>query len=245
MSEIIFTTSWDDGHILDKKLAGLMKKYGIKGTFYIPRTYLSEKLKLSDVDVTELTKDFEIGAHTVSHRDLAGLSSEDVLSEIRDSKKWLGDLLNGEIRSFCYPRGRFNGNIKNLVIESGFKLARTVEDFKLDFEDPFEMGTTLHVYPHPGRKKDILQLRFGGDIRDKFLRARKFGIPLMNNLSWSMLAKAAFDIFLKRGGIFHLWGHSWEIEKYNMWSDLENFFIYVKKHSIGIEFKTNAELLQK
>jgi hypothetical protein len=32
---IYVTTSWDDGHKLDMKLAVLLKKYGIKGTFYI------------------------------------------------------------------------------------------------------------------------------------------------------------------------------------------------------------------
>ena len=35
MKKTIVTTSWDDGHKLDLKLAALLKKYNIKGTFYI------------------------------------------------------------------------------------------------------------------------------------------------------------------------------------------------------------------
>ena len=34
----IITTSWDDGHPLDFKLAELLNKYNLKGTFYIPRS---------------------------------------------------------------------------------------------------------------------------------------------------------------------------------------------------------------
>ena len=38
MSRLIVTTSWDDGSIQDLKLGELLMKYGIKGTFYIPRS---------------------------------------------------------------------------------------------------------------------------------------------------------------------------------------------------------------
>jgi hypothetical protein len=33
--EIIVTISWDDGQKLDLKFTNLLKKYGLKGTFYI------------------------------------------------------------------------------------------------------------------------------------------------------------------------------------------------------------------
>ena len=38
MSKLIVTTSWDDGSRLDLKLAELLEKYGISGTFYVPKT---------------------------------------------------------------------------------------------------------------------------------------------------------------------------------------------------------------
>jgi len=31
------------------------------------------------------------------------------------------------------------------------------------------------------------------------------------------------------GGVFHIWGHSWEIEKYKMWDELELFFKFFGK----------------
>lgn len=35
MDRAIITTSWDDGHLLDLKLAGLLQKYDIPATFYV------------------------------------------------------------------------------------------------------------------------------------------------------------------------------------------------------------------
>src|SRR5438477_127046 len=37
MIEPLLTTSWDDGHVLDFKVADLLSKYDLTGTFYIPR----------------------------------------------------------------------------------------------------------------------------------------------------------------------------------------------------------------
>jgi len=37
MKKVIVTTSWDDGHLLDLRLAQLLQDAGLKGTFYISR----------------------------------------------------------------------------------------------------------------------------------------------------------------------------------------------------------------
>lgn len=42
--------------------------------------------------------------------------------------------------------------------------------------------------------------------------------------------------------VFHLWGHSWEIEKYGMWEELEKFLEYVSSYS-DVKFVTNKELV--
>src|SRR5207237_6708341 len=66
---IYVTTSWDDGHKLDVRLAALLKKYGIKGTFYIcpqDQEFKDEDL-LSPQDILSISQDFEIGGHTITH----------------------------------------------------------------------------------------------------------------------------------------------------------------------------------
>ncbi|MCX6750242.1 MAG: polysaccharide deacetylase family protein, partial [Candidatus Pacearchaeota archaeon] len=108
--QIIVTTSWDDGHKLDLRLAKLLKKYNIKGTFYISprnREFKKEDL-LTDKEIIELSKDFEIGAHTMTHPRLTKVSEEEAFKEILESKRYLEKLTGKEIKSFCYPGGDYN-----------------------------------------------------------------------------------------------------------------------------------------
>src|SRR3989344_6003683 len=97
------TTSWDDGDILDTKLAELLSRYGMKGTFYITKQYREKRL--SEDEILAISKNHEIGAHTLTHPDLRKLSKEEKMREIKGSKEWLEDMLGKEVVSFCYPSG--------------------------------------------------------------------------------------------------------------------------------------------
>ena len=55
-------TSWDDGDYLDMRLAVLLKAYNIPATFY-----LHDRCNLSDNDIRQLSNEFTIGGHTVTH----------------------------------------------------------------------------------------------------------------------------------------------------------------------------------
>jgi peptidoglycan/xylan/chitin deacetylase (PgdA/CDA1 family) len=110
MKKVLVTTSWDDGHILDMRLASILKKYGISGTFYVSpkdREFMPEQL-LTDEQIKELSKEFEIGAHTMTHPHLTDLSDEHALQEIAGSKEYLERLLGKPVTSFCYPAGYYN-----------------------------------------------------------------------------------------------------------------------------------------
>src|SRR4030042_4400072 len=101
--EIIVTTSWDDGHKLDLKLALLLKKYGIRGTFYIsPKNREFRKADLlSDEEIIKLGRDFEIGAHTMTHPRLTRIGEKEAFAEIMVSKKHLEKSLGEEAGWFC------------------------------------------------------------------------------------------------------------------------------------------------
>lgn len=201
MKKTIVTTSWDDGNELDLKLAELLKKYNLKGTFYVSPG--NKHYSLSEEQIRELGNVQEVGGHTLSHPHLIALSPVEAEKEIIDSKKYLEDVLNKEIKSFSYPYGEFDKNIKAFVRRAGFLGARTVKDNIFEEgNDPFEVDTTLHVYP----------LSF-------WQRLRYF--------NWVRLAQKRFNLALKIGGMFHLWGHSWEIEKYDMWPQLEEVFKHI------------------
>jgi hypothetical protein len=56
------------------------------------------------------------------------------------------------------------------------------------------------------------------------------------------LGKRFFDQILKRGGIWHLYGHSWEIEQLDIWADLREILDYVAHHK-DVSYVTNGQLL--
>lgn len=60
---------------------------------------------------------FEIGAHSVSHRALPGLSRRAVESELRDSRRVLEEALGAPVCHFAYPRGAMDARCRSLARE--------------------------------------------------------------------------------------------------------------------------------
>ena len=233
------TTSWDDGDVLDERLAAMLEKYGLKGTFYIPRDYWGERL--SDDAIRALSEKFEIGAHTLTHADLTKLSLDEAEKEIRGSKQWLEEVTGKPVGMFCYPRVRYTREVRDLVEKAGFRDARTTEQFSLAKGAPFEMATTIHVYPLPFRPGVGLRRLFG-PIRERYSGYRSLGVPLYDLRSFESAAKRSFDTALTRGDIFHLWGHSWEVEKYKLWESLEHVLEYIAGRP-DCTYMTNDEIV--
>lgn len=193
-----FITSWDDGRMQDLRLAPLLKAYDIPAIFYIPNN-----ADLSNSQIVALSKDFEVGGHTVNHPAyIRDLPEELVREEVAPNRKWLRELTGQEVTSFCYPRGRYNDMVKRIVAEAGFTEGRTTKVLYVErnIEDRFETNTSIHV--HPSRTE------YEGE-------------------NWLELAKQLYNQASEVNGYFHLWGHSWEVDKYGMWGELEEFFQFV------------------
>jgi len=213
------TTSWDDGHPLDQRIADLLDRHGLTGTFYVPRH--SQRPRLPDADLREMAVRHEVGAHTLNHAVLAGLDEATAREEIAGSRHWLEDTLGRPVTTFCYPRGAYDDQARRLVAEAGFSLARTVEAFRFTVgSDPFIVPTTLHLYPYPLRPSSSLRARFQ-PVRRALAHRRSSGLPLAALFSWERLALATLDRAAAIGGVWHLWGHSWEIDHYGLWDALD------------------------
>jgi glycosyltransferase involved in cell wall biosynthesis len=231
---IAVTTSWDDGHKLDTRLAKLLKNYGIKGTFYIcpqDREFKHADL-LSPQGILSISEDFEIGGHTITHPHLTKITGSQADDEIAQSKTYLEGLLQKEVTAFCYPYGDYNEEVKGLVKKHGYKLARTTKRYAFDVsQDVFALPTTFHTYAHYSDLHKILY--FAG-----------FSLKNVEKYwDWEKLAMALFDRTCLTGGVFHLWGHSWEIEKYNGWQKLENVLSYIAGKD-NVVHQTNTESLK-
>jgi peptidoglycan/xylan/chitin deacetylase (PgdA/CDA1 family) len=104
--------------------------------FNIPFDYMDwEQLKeLVDLGM-------EIGAHTITHRNLTELSQAEQEEEIIGSKEILENKLGIEVSSFCYPRGKFDNHIINIVKKAGYKYAcTTIPGYISQNDNPFAIN---------------------------------------------------------------------------------------------------------
>ena len=230
MSKLIVTTSWDDGTITDLKLAELLEKYGIKGTFYISK-FINNPLPLQGEDIATIDRKFEIGAHSLNHLDLTKVSSAQAKREIEDSKTYLEDLLGHSIPMFCYPYGRYNEVIKKMVKDSGFIAARTCDPGGLNLpEGPYQWHITLFA----SNASLLMALRI-------WWRFRLWKVSGL--LDWESRAKLLFNLALEKGGVYHIYGHSAEFERNNAWDKLERVLAYISNRE-RVKYMTNGEIFE-
>jgi ubiquinone/menaquinone biosynthesis C-methylase UbiE len=235
MKKVLITTSWDDGSIYDLKLAALLLKYKIPATFYIP-VINPEREVLKKSEIKNLSQKFEIGGHSYNHTDLTQLNIKKSEEEITKGKKFLEDTIGKEVTSFCYPKGLINEDLKQEVGFSGFSYARTISTFATSIGDILKSSPTIHASNH-----NFSSYLYRGACLKKLywylLRKGKI------NSGWEVLAKESLDYCLERGGIFHLWGHSWEIEKRGDWNKLEKVFDYINNKTLLSMRVNNRELV--
>jgi peptidoglycan/xylan/chitin deacetylase (PgdA/CDA1 family) len=234
------TTSWDDGDRADIKLAMLLRDKEISGSFYIPILPFGSRPALIHQDLRALfSEGFEIGAHGVSHVPLWGLKADELSKEVGGCKPVLEDILGEKVRMFCYPRGRFDQNAIRAVKRAGYLGARTVRMLSIGMDfPPFEVPTTVQTFPHSRSSyfRNIARARQLDSLQTCIAHAGDLG-------NWLDLAKRLFDSVVAEGGIWHLYGHSWEIDQLGLWEDLEEVLDYVSRRP-GVHYVTNGELLE-
>lgn len=195
--------SVDDGCQLDLKIAKLCKKYGIEAIFYIPVDYIGLAYQkgyepLSPQAYSYIADNFEIGSHGLTHSYLTRIPLEEAREEIFESKKMIENVTGKKVTKFCYPRGYFNSDIKTMVEEAGYESARTVTIGHLNSgDDPYEEKTTVHI---------------GCPVR-----------PEYEGTTWLDYARDMMNR-ADKDSIYHAWGHSHEIQRYNEWKNIEVFF---------------------
>lgn len=235
----VVTTSWDDGDPSDIKIAELLGSRGLAGTFYVPITGYQGRKTLASADLRLLSSQgFEIGAHSLSHRSLTTLKGEELVRDVSTCKGMLEQIIDREVPMFCYPRGRYDRNIIKQVRLANYKGARTTRmlSLKPDFS-AFEMPTTVQAYPHP-RMAYVRNLGRARNIPGLV----NYLSGLQHFRSWVELGKEFFDQVLEYGGIWHLYGHSWEIEQLALWGELREMLDHVANR-MDVAYLTNGQLL--
>jgi peptidoglycan/xylan/chitin deacetylase (PgdA/CDA1 family) len=109
----------------------------------------------------------EIGDHTWSHPLLPRCSRDELEQEIFTSKAILEERLGTEVRSFAYPHGGCNDQVREIVRQAGYQNAVISTNWEsLDWTDDFTIPRLSHGGPLPRFQTTIsgfynLAARFG------------------------------------------------------------------------------------
>ena len=69
----------------------------------------------------------EFGSHTLSHVNLSTITDEQLINELKKSKKEVENITKKECEAFAYPYGKFDEKIVSFVKEVGYKNATVVK----------------------------------------------------------------------------------------------------------------------
>jgi peptidoglycan/xylan/chitin deacetylase (PgdA/CDA1 family) len=234
----LVTTSWDDGHPLDLRLAELLSRYGMPGTFYVPRDVRWSRM--TESEIRRLSSRFELGGHTLHHVLLDRVADDKARNQLAGSRHWIEDVTGKACRIFCFPGGKFRPRQLSLARESGYQAVRTTELLSMHLPRRVNglavVPTTVQVFPHS-------PLAYGRNAIRRCSVWRLVGTgALLYGRDWLKLAHSLFDETLSHGGVFHLWGHSWEIEQEHQWERLEALLAIMASHRQKFTSVTNLEL---
>lgn len=118
-----------------------LKKRNMKAVSYIITADIGKDEYMNEQDIKAISDyGIEIGSHTISHPDLAKSTEAKATKEITESKKTLEDITGKQIISFCYPSGKYNADVENIVKDAGFTHAVTTNGGITSFGDPFALN---------------------------------------------------------------------------------------------------------
>ena len=238
MRKAIVTTSWDDGHPLELRVADLLARYGMKGTFYVPLLYKTRPVMDKAQIAATMDRGMEIGSHTLTHAALPNLTRQKLAHELQASRKKLEDMLGTPVSALCYPKGRFDRRVCAAAAEAGYGIGRTTVGYRTATGfDPFRMPVSCQM-SRTKRQCSVRHALAGGNIRGLCHWGFRFGFEA----DPVELAKMMFDHVLGNGGVFHLWGHGWEVDESGLWGALEEAVRYVSGRK-EVAYLTNTEVV--
>jgi peptidoglycan/xylan/chitin deacetylase (PgdA/CDA1 family) len=146
----VVAITFDDGHGDNHSYAlPILAKHGVRATFFITAGFVErdpavlhrfqqllgcgtdDVVPLDWAQIRELrASGMDIGSHTYSHPNLAGLSSVEAEDELRTSKALISDRLDDAVDLFAYPFGKpkvhFTSSTTDVVRATGYRVAVAV-----------------------------------------------------------------------------------------------------------------------
>ncbi|AEE17642.1 polysaccharide deacetylase family protein [Treponema brennaborense] len=227
--------SWDDGAPDDLKLVRLCEKYSIPSMLFIPNENQEGRAVLSADTIKAVRSELTaIGAHTQHHTYLTEIPLSDVRTEVVNNKKYLEDILGDSVNDFSFPGGKYNQGIFE-AIKDEFKTYRTA-DTMCSCLNKEVIRPTFHFYPR-GKKSLLLN-----SLRHKDALFPAVLEKISNCDDYFELLRLLIDVCAesKKEFFIHIWGHSWELEQFGLWQELEKMLSWISEHYMPFVYKYPA-----
>lgn len=195
------TFSYDDATAQDLRLLGILKRYGMTGTFNInsgrvyhtlPGKKVSKNRVLSPEEIRTVYQGFEVAIHGYSHPFLQQIPKDMIPFEIAGDRHELEKIVGYPVRGMAYPFGAYSDSLIEQLRQLGIVYARVCHSTE-DFNLPKEFLAWQPTCHHNCKRLD--------ELADKFIN--------MNNING-----------LK---VFYVWGHTYEFDTDNNWDVIEKF----------------------
>lgn len=128
--EKALTFSYDDGQVYDRRMIGIMNKYGVRGTFHLNSGEIGTPGYITAEEIRELYRGMEVAGHTKTHPYLMQRPPSLAAQEIWEDRKMLESFSGEIVRGFSYPFGETGGQIPDTLRSQGIEYARTVRSTK-------------------------------------------------------------------------------------------------------------------
>lgn len=119
--------TFDDGYA-DNLLNAIpiLEKYRLKATVFVISSSVGQEDYLTWEQIKKLQQhNTEIGSHTSNHVALAGLSNQERLKEVTESKAALEEKLGTPIHFLAYPYGSYDAEMPAVLKQAGYRGACT------------------------------------------------------------------------------------------------------------------------
>ena len=126
--------------------------------------------------------------------------------------------------------------------KAGYLGVRNVELLSLDFPRKnagiMLLPTTIQTYPHGS-------LAFAKNAVKRMALKNLLRLATYGRSDWPALARSLLLESLRYGGVFHLWGHSWELQATAQWHHLDEALRCMSEVAIQAPSLTNGQICQR
>ena len=206
--------SWDDGALEDQKLFELHEKYEIPGMFFVPTRNCEGREVLTPQMMREAeSKYVRFGGHTENHTYLTNIPAAEVEQEVLLNKVYLENTLGHTVGDFCLPGGKYTEEI-NKTIYKYYKTIRTADTMNFQYKGGI-LKPAIHFFP---RGNNSL---LGNAVRNQSYSQIAYVATHYKEKYFDLVKGLIQNENGKKDSVIMIWGHSWEIEQYNLWNELE------------------------